>query len=81
MTQLEIQIQRFHLVVPDVPGVMSRDVDDNLSVLPREDIKKKMMEYIARYGLAPEGRYVAVGDAGDCIIYNAGEIDLVSDSG
>ena len=70
-------IQRFKLHTPS--GVFQ--VDDNISFQPEQKLMETMLSYIARYMLPREGRYVAVGDAGDCVIYQNGKIVQVSDSG
>lgn len=69
--------QHFLLHTPE--GVY--EVEDNLSFLPREQLHERMCSYVEWYGLPKEGRYVAVGDAGDCVIYEDGNTDQVSDSG
>lgn len=64
-----------------VSGVAVGALDDNLSVMEKEEIKKRMNTYIKQFCLDLKGRYVAVGDAGDCVIYNNGNIEQVADSG
>lgn len=71
-------IQRFTLFAS---GAVVGALDDNLSVMEREELKERMRACIMRYGLSLTGRYVAVGDAGDCVIYDNGDIDQVADSG
>lgn len=72
-------VQHFHLYISDKDA--KYPMEDNLSFLPFEEIKAKMLEYIDKFQLNMDGRYVAVGDAGDCIIYENGDISQMSDSG
>jgi len=62
-------------------GIPIATVQDNLSIMEADKIETMMREYIKIYNLDHTGRYVAVGDAGDCIIYDNDIIDQMSDSG
>lgn len=70
-------LQHFKLYAGD----NTYDVDDNLSFLPLEQLTTRMHHYVAHFGLDIHGRYVAMGSAGDCVIYDNGNIDQMSDSG
>lgn len=59
----------------------AKPIEDNLSFMDSTKIYEKMKQYISDFGWDHTKRYVAVGDAGDSIIYENGEIDMVSDSG
>ena len=56
---------------------VENDLFDDMHVSEVED---KFEEYIENFTLNPNGRYVAVGDAGDSIIYDAGTFYYTSDS-
>lgn len=56
-------------------------IDDNFSFMTPKDVQDKWTEYIKKYNLDSHGRYVAMGNAGDCVIYDNGVIDQMSDSG
>lgn len=58
-----------------------KEVDANLSYLPETDIREKFTSYISTFKWSEDHRLVAVGDAGDCIIYENNKIMYVSDSG
>ncbi len=55
-------------------------IDDNLSFLSKEEIASKFSDYILLYNLDSQGHYIAMGNAGDCVIYKNGNIDQMSDS-
>ncbi len=73
-------IQRFKLYTPARMFYEMED-EDNFSFRPKHEFKTIMESYIDKYKLSREERYVAVGDAGDCVIYDHGIIEQVSDSG
>lgn len=70
--------QRFFLYISDKEDLIA--LEDNLSYLPKEDMKTKFANYIKQFTLNPAGRYVAVGDAGDSIVYENGDLFYTSDS-
>jgi hypothetical protein len=70
-------IQHFKLYA----GEHVYDIDDNISFMPLQQLTERMHQYVAQFGLDVHGRYVAMGNAGDCVIYDNGNIDQMSDSG
>lgn len=72
-------IQHFRLLNCDTDE--AKPIDDNLSFMKKEAIYQRMEQYITEFNWDKSKRYVAVGDAGDCVIFENGIIDMVSDSG
>lgn len=70
--------QHFYLYISDKEDLPN--LEDNLSYLPKKEMEEKFTNYIKKFALNPAGRYVAVGDAGDSIVYENGELFYTSDS-
>jgi hypothetical protein len=69
--------QTFKLMYQESFAPMS----DDLNRLPEDEIKRLMDEAIAQAGWTATGdRVVAIGSWGDCVVYDRGEITLISDS-
>ena len=54
---------------------------ENISTKDADSIRDLMLEFIESRGLDATKRYVAVGNCGDCVIYENGVISQVADSG
>ena len=75
------ETQRFYFLsnVEDPSSKVPMSTDLNL--LSVDNIKNEFVGILTEHSLALDGRYVAVGSYGDVVIYENGEIDMVSDSG
>jgi hypothetical protein len=54
---------------------------ENISVKPQDSIRTIMRDYLQKANMDLTERYVAVGNCGDCVIYDNDSIIQVSDSG
>ena len=52
-------------------------INDNLNILPKDEILEKIVFYIKFYNLDITQRHVVIGSYGDTIIFENGNIDLV----
>lgn len=72
-------IQNFKLYNPETDE--SVPLDDDFNLMTFEDMKKRFECLMFNLSWPGNGRYVAVGSYGDCVVYKNGEIDLIADSG
>ena len=71
---------KFHSTPNEIVNGYSPELE-NISAKDSTTIRETMVHYIETRGLDVTKRYVAVGNCGDCVIYENGSIDQVSDSG